>query len=188
MNINKSYSSFLAIGIIVLAVVSRLIPHPYNFAPFGAIALFSGAMIGNRYLAMAAPCIAAWLSGVILNNTVYQSMFTEFTWVDYNIFWQCLSYVLTSWLGMTFLSSKNSALKLGLSAVASSLIFFLISNFGYWASGLFYAKDGMGLIRCYFNALPFYGASLAGDLLYTMAMFGIYYALIGRRMMATTVK
>lgn len=188
MNNNKSYSSFLAIGIIVLAVVSRLIPHPYNFAPFGAIALFSGAMIGNRYVALAVPCIAAWLSGVILNNTVYQSMFTGFTWIDHNIFWQCLSYLLTSWLGMSFLSAKNNAAKLGLSAVAASLIFFIITNFGYWASGLFYAKDGVGLTSCYINALPFYPASLAGDLLYTMAMFGVYYALMGRRILATTVK
>ena len=171
-NINSKITIF---GIIVLAVISRLIPHPYNFAPFGAIALFSGAMIHNRFAAVLWPCVAAWISGVILNNTLYAGMFPDFTWFDYNIFWQCLAYALTTLVGRNMLMRNASAFRLGSAALGSSLIFFIVSNFGYWTTGLFYTKDLAGMIACYTSALPFYPASLAGDLLYTGAMFGIFY-------------
>ena len=171
-NINSKITIF---GIIVLAVISRLIPHPYNFAPFGAIALFSGAMIHNRFAAVLWPCVAAWISGVILNNTLYAGMFPDFTWFDYNIFWQCLAYALTTLVGWNMLKRNASAFRLGSAALGSSVIFFIVSNFGYWTTGLFYTKDLAGMIACYSSALPFYPASLAGDLLYTGAMFGIFY-------------
>ena len=175
MNSFNFNSKITVVSIIVVAVISRLILHPYNFAPFGAIALFSGALIHNRYAAVLWPCIAAWISGVILNNTLYAGMFPDFTWFDYNIFWQCLAYALTTLVGWKMLKSIASAVRLGIAALSSSLIFFVISNFGYWTTGLFYTKDLTGLITCYISALPFYPASLAGDLLYTGAMFGIFY-------------
>lgn len=172
LNLNNKITVF---SIIVLAVISRLIPHPYNFAPFGAIALFSGAMIGHRMTALLLPCLAAWVSGVILNNTLYAAMFPEFTWFDYNIVWQSMAYVLTGLVGIAMLKNNASVIRLGSAAVISSLIFFVVSNFGYWTTGLFYTKDVPGLVACYVSALPFYPASLAGDLLYTGAMFGIYF-------------
>ncbi|HRD08087.1 MAG TPA: hypothetical protein PK037_10990 [Saprospiraceae bacterium] len=187
MNLFKSSNTLFALGIILLAVISRLIPHAYNFAPFGAIALFSGSVLSNRILAVLVPCLAAWFSGIILNNLVYQSIFTEFTWFDYNIFWQSLSYALTAMLGMTMLSTKPRFLKLALAAISASMIFFILTNFGYWTTGLFYTRDLAGLVTCYFNALPFYPASLAGDLIYSVAMFGIYYLVVRRRFQTSAV-
>jgi hypothetical protein len=187
MNLFKSSNTLFALGIILLAVISRLIPHAYNFAPFGAIALFSGSVLSNRILAVLVPCIAAWFSGIILNNLFYQTIFSEFTWFDYNIFWQSLSYALTAILGMTLLSAKPGMLKLGLAAISASMIFFILSNFGYWTTGLFYSRDLAGLITCYISALPFYPASLAGDLIYSVAMFGIYYWVMGRRFQPSAV-
>lgn len=187
MNSLNLNSKIIVLSIIVLAVISRLIPHPYNFAPFGAIALFSGALISHRFTALLLPCLAAWISGVILNNTLYAAMFPEFTWFDYNIFWQCLAYALTSLAGRLILNNPTSVVRLGSAAVISSLIFFVISNFGYWTTGLFYAKDGVGLLTCYINALPFYPATLAGDLLYTGVMFGIYFLVQKRYLAAQSV-
>ncbi|MBK7008064.1 MAG: hypothetical protein IPH36_05295 [Saprospiraceae bacterium] len=187
MNSLNFNSKITVISIIVLAVISRLIPHPYNFAPFGAIALFSGALIHNRYAAVLWPCIAACISGVILNNTLYAGMFPDFTWFDYNIFWQCLAYALTTFVGWLTLKGQASAFRLGSAALSSSFIFFIISNFGYWTSGLFYTKDLTGLMACYTSALPFYPASLAGDLLYTGTMFGIYYLVQKRFLLPQSV-
>lgn len=162
------------LAIIVLAVISRIIPHPYNFAPFGAIALFCGAFISSRWLAVMVPCIASWISGVILNNTVYKSLFPEFTWFDSSIIWQCLAYTTMVLLAGKWLSANRSIPRIGMSAVGSSLLFFIISNFGCWVSGTMYTKDFAGLTATYISALPFYPATLAGDLLYTGVMFGLF--------------
>ena len=70
--------------------------------------------------------------------------------------------------------SKISSGKIVLASLSGSTIFYIISNFGVWAFSPMYAKSIAGLIQCYALALPFYGTSLIGDLLYCSLLFGAY--------------
>src|SRR5687767_71714 len=56
---------FVLTGMIVAAVLSKFLPHPTNFAPVGAIALFGGAHFQNRWLAFAVPFIALVIGDLI---------------------------------------------------------------------------------------------------------------------------
>ena len=63
---------------------------------------------------------------------------------------------------------------IALSSISGSLIFFLVTNFGVWISGAMYPKSLFGLIECYTLALPFFGNSLVGDLVYCTVLFTSY--------------
>ena len=104
---------------ILLAAALRLVPHPPNFTPIGAMALFSGAYLGRRALAFVAPLAAMLLSDAVLG--FYSGM-----WVTY------LAVALVALLGAIALQ-KRTPVRIGLAAVAGSALFFLVSNFGTWA-------------------------------------------------------
>jgi len=143
---------------IVLAAALRLVPHPPNFTPIGAMALFSGAYIGRRALAFVAPLAAMLLSDAILG--FYSGM-----WVTY------LAVALIALLGSVALQ-KRTPVRIGLTAVAGSVLFFAVSNFGVWALGDMYPHNIAGLVACYVAAIPFFQNTLAGDLFYATLLFG----------------
>ena len=143
---------------IVFAAVLRLVPHPPNFTPIGAMALFSGAYLGRRALAFAAPLGAMLLSDAILG--FYSGM-----WVTYLAI---ALIVLVGWVAL----KRVSPLRVGGAAVASSAIFFLVSNFGTWALSGMYPNTAAGLAACYVAAIPFFQNTLAGDLFYATLLFG----------------
>ena len=146
---------------IAVAAALRLVPHPPNFTPIGAMALFSGAYLGRKglMLALAAPLGALLLSDLALG-------FYEGMWIQY------VAVALVAVLGWAALSKSKGALRVGLSAVAGSLIFFLISNLGVWWLSGFYSHDAAGLAACFTAAIPFYQNSLAGDLFFAALLFG----------------
>jgi hypothetical protein len=78
------------------------------------------------------------------------------------------TYVLLGWLAL----SRVSVLKLGVAAVASSVLFFAVSNFGTWLTSGMYSHDIAGLEACYVAAIPFFQNTLAGDLFYVTLLFG----------------
>ena len=149
---------FALLSAILLAAVLRLVPHPPNFTPIGAMALFSGAYLGRRALAFAVPLGAMLLSDSILG-------FYSGFWVTY------LAVGLIVPIGWLALS-RVSPLRVGASAIASSIIFFLVSNFGTWALSGMYSRTGAGLAACYAAAIPFFQNTLAGDLFYATLLFG----------------
>ncbi|MBK8700802.1 MAG: hypothetical protein IPN29_15165 [Saprospiraceae bacterium] len=187
---NKMFNSNtgMALWITSFAIISRLIPHPYNFSPFGAIALFGAAFYGHKWMAIALPCLTAWISGVILNNIIYTNLFKEFTWFDHNIFWQSLAYIATTLIGFILFNSGTSWTRIVAGALSSSILFFVLTNFGYWYSGLFYPMTFTGLITCYLSAVPFVQSTLLGDLVYSLAMFGAYGYIRSSIMVKQTVK
>jgi len=144
---------------IASAAALRLVPHPPNFTPIGAMALFSGAYLGRRWLALAAPLGAMLLSDLALG--FYQGM-----WIQY------LAVALVAALGWTVLSKRKGAVRIGLSALAGSVIFFLLSNFGVWAVSGMYSHDAAGLAACFTAAIPFFQNTVAGDLFYAALLFG----------------
>ena len=157
MTVNNSRILAL-LSAILLAAALRLVPHPPNFTPIGAMALFSGAYLGRRALAFVAPLGAMLLSDALLG-------FYSGFWITYLAIGLV---VLIGWLAL----SRVSPLLVGAAAIASSITFFLVSNFGTWALSGMYPHSGAGLAACYIAAIPFFQNTLAGDLFYATLLFG----------------
>ena len=144
---------------VVAAAALRLVPHPPNFTPIGAMALFSGAYLGRRWLAFAAPLGALVLSDLVL-GFFYRGQATVYA-----------SVALIVMIGIVALQ-RRSAIRVGLAALASSILFFLITNFGMWLFSGFYPRTLAGLEACYIAAIPFFQNTVAGDLFYVTLLFG----------------
>lgn len=156
--------------LIFAAAIFRMLPHPPNMAPIAAMALFGGAHFTNKKLAFAIPLSALFLTDLILG-------FHNTMWAVY------LSFVITVALGMT-LTNKIKVGNIAAASIASSLIFFIITNLAFWMTGLLYPQTLSGLIACYTAAIPFFQNTLIGDLLFTGLIFGAYH-LIDVKVLAT---
>ena len=158
-SMTANHSRLIALlSAIIVAAALRLLPHPPNFTPIGAMALFSGAYIGRRPLAFAAPLGALLLSDLVLG--FYHGMATVY-----------FSVALVVMIGMVALK-RASALRVGSAAVLSSILFFLITNFGMWMFSGFYPRTLGGLEACYVAAIPFFQNTVVGDLFYAALLFG----------------
>lgn len=163
----------LAISLIVLAAFSRLLPHPDNFAPIGAMGLFAASYLERRWMTFAVPFAALFLSDLVLNNVFYREYFTGFTFIT--SWWIYAAFGLTILLG--WMSLRDRAFSPGRVAAisfAGSLAFFIVTNFGHWLDYNMYPKTGAGLLACYTAALPFLKNSIVGDLFYSAILFGVY--------------
>lgn len=147
-----------AVLLIVFAAFSRLIPHPANFAPIAAIALFSGVYLDKKYMFII-PVAAMLLSDIFLG---FHS----------TMIWVYSSFAVIAIIGL-WLKSHKTVGYIAATTVVSSIIFFIVTNFGVWATG-YYGFTLNGLAECYTMAIPFYRNTLAGDIVYVTAMFGIY--------------
>ena len=151
---------------ILVAAAMRLLPHPPNFTPIGAMALFGGAYFGRRALAFAAPLGALLLSDAILG--FHSSM--PFVYASVAL------VVLIGWA----LASRATPLRIAGAAIASSVLFFAVTNFGVWLTGGMYPQTLSGLAACYVAAIPFFQNTMAGDLLFSALLFG-GFALLEQR-------
>lgn len=159
MNHSKwSVRGMAILAAILLAAAMRLLPHPPNFSPVAAIALFSGAYLNKRALAFSAPLGALFLSDIFIG--FHSQMFT--------VYGSMALVVCLGWL----VARRRSVVAIGSAAVAGSVLFYLITNFGVWAFSDMYPKTAAGLIACYVAAIPFFQNSLAGDLFFTTILFG----------------
>jgi vitamin B12 transporter len=154
-----------AVLLVLFGALSRLIPHPSNFAPLGAIALYAGARLPRR-LAWAVPLAAMALSDFFLDVGTGRAAFTLVRAADYAAF---AAIVL---LGRGVAGRMRVAQIAALSAAGSTL-FFLVSNLAEWARDPLYPKTPAGLALCYAAAVPFFWATLAADLLGTAALFSL---------------
>jgi len=153
-----------AVLLIVVAAFSRLLPHPANFTPLGAIALFGGVYLDKRY-AVAIPLVAMLASDYFLG--FYQGMY-----------WVYGSFLLVCAVGLWLRSHKSVLVVLG-GTLASSVIFFVVTNFGVWLPpGTMYAASWSGLVECYVAAIPFFRNSVAGDLIFVALLFGAYEGIL----------
>ncbi len=166
----------LALVMTVLAALVRLAPHPPNFSPIGGVALFGGAKL-RGWQAYVVPLLALAITDPIRSRIEggYPAYSLE-TIVVY------ASFLISVFLGRTFLRNTNSPLRIGTVVFAGSLQFFLITNFFSWL-GLsdIYPQTLGGLTACYVAALPFYGRTLLGDLFFSGVLFAAY-ALVSRRL------
>lgn len=154
----------LAYVFILLAIAVRFLPHPLAFTPVMAALLYFGARGPRRQ--WWAPLVLLAASDVVLTKFVYAY---PLTW-DHFVTWAWYAAIL--WLGAG-LRENTSVLRVGISALAGSVSFFVVSNFAVWASWNMYPKTMSGLMTCYAAALPFFRRGFEGDMLFTAAMFGL---------------
>lgn len=160
------------IVLIVAAAAMRLLPHPANIAPIGALALFSGAYLHSRF-AYAVPLAALFLGDLQLGLYHGGTMAAVY-----------LGFLASALVGRGLLHERGGAGEPGsghrrdrggrvVAAVgAGAFVFWLISNFGVWL--FFRPLTATGFAQCYMDALPFLGRSLLGDALYATLLFGGY--------------
>ena len=158
---------------ILLAGIYRILPHPGNFSPIGAMALFGGAYYASRLNSFIVPLITLWLSDIILNNVIYSQYFKEFTLFYDGFYWVYGSFILVACIGR-LLQNNVTFISVPMAAIASALLFFIVSNFGVWISGTMYPHNFIGLVACYTAGIPFFSTSLVGDLLFSGILFGSF--------------
>jgi hypothetical protein len=153
---------FLVSGIIILAVLLRLIPHWPNFTPLAAMALFAGTYMKRKELAFALPFAALLISDIFIG--FHQTMFAVYA-----------GFAIIVAVG--FLLRRNVKVHtVVMASLGASVLFYLITNFAVWASGTVgYPMNGAGLIQSYVAAIPFFRNALLGDLFYNTVFFGSFY-------------
>ena len=140
----------IALWLILLAVATRLLPHPPNFAPITGIALFAAARFQRKYLAVLIPFLSLFLTDLLLG-------LSAITWFVY------AGFGLILLLGFQTKKTRITTVLL------SSVLFFVVSNLGVWV--LHYPLTLGGLTACYTLAIPFFTNTMLGDLVYTGVLF-----------------
>ena len=161
----------LLIGMILLAALSRLLPHPPNFSPVEAVALFGGAYFSRRALAIVVPLLAMFISDLalgLLNGGLYAEYFLS---AGFLLVYACIA--LSTVLGFA-LRGRVTAFRVAGYAVAGSVLFFLVTNLGTWLGSTMYPQDGAGLAAAYVAGIPFFQNTIAGTLVYSGLMFGSF--------------
>jgi hypothetical protein len=157
-NKDTMFRSVVIFAMVVLAAALRLAPHPWNFTPVGAIALFSGAMVRDRRLAFLFPVLVMFATDAVIG-------FNKLSPLVY------ASFLLSVLIGR-FLTQKRSVVRIGGATLLGALQFFLITNFGVWAFLNSYPRTGAGLVACYVAGVPFFWNTLASDATYATLLFG----------------
>jgi hypothetical protein len=164
---NNNMMLLLAVCLILLAAITRFIPHPSNFTAVGAMALFSGAIFKDRKFLYLMPVVVMFLTDIILG--FHFSMVPVYS---------CFAF--TVWMGIK-ISKNQNIFTIGGASIISSVVFFLVTNLPLWYldQGL-YPNTLKGTFQSYTMALPFFQNQLLGDIFYNTLLFGIFH-LVARR-------
>ncbi len=148
--------NLLIISFILLGIITRIIPHPPNFTALGAIAIFGGAFLKDKKLAIIIPMCIMFMSDLMLGHSLVPSVY--------------ISFVIMVFLG-SYLKEKQTGLRIINIAFLGSLVFFLITNFNVFLFSSLYPKNIIGLIECYTLAIPFFTNTLLSNITYSLIMF-----------------
>jgi hypothetical protein len=165
------YRTLLALVMILIAAALRIAPHPWNFTPIGAMAIFSGAILRDRRLAFAFPLLALFLGDLI--GGLYQ----------WNVMLIVYASFLLSVLIGRMLQDRRTVFGIGAATLLGSIQFFLVTNFAVWQFLNSYPHTRAGLVACYVTGIPLFWNTLAGDASYAILLFG-GYALAERFLLA----
>ncbi|MES3036300.1 MAG: DUF6580 family putative transport protein [Bdellovibrionota bacterium] len=177
----KTTSIVLGLGLVALAIISRLVPHPWNFTAIGATGLFAGYFAGSgisrfeKLGFLALPFVGLFLSDWILG--FHSIMVYTYFGLAFSVILGRLSGTNSDWpkwlewTGQSFISST---------------LFYMVTNFGVWFTGGLYPRSFDGLMQSFVAGIPFYGYQVAGDLFYLSAIIlvCIYFRVPQRRMIA----
>ena len=164
---NKSYRFWLLCALVLLAAASRWLPHPPNFTPLMAMALFSGALFRNWRWALAVPLFGMLISDFGLG--FHDQMLPVYLSLG-------IAVGVGRWVGNKGEGLSPLAKRLPFGILSSSLVFFSLSNLFVWGFSGLYPVNGAGLIECYVMAIPFFHAELLGNLVFSGALFGAWAA------------
>ncbi len=172
---NQKQSRPFAIGITILSALARLVPHAPNVTPLGGSCLFAGSRIAGfwAYLLPLAVMLAT------------DPFVGGYTW-ESPVIYAC--FLINVFIGRSMLRNVTPV-RVGVAAFLCSLQFFVLTNLALWISAVathnpIYSADVAGLLTCYTLALPFWGRTLVGDLLFSGAIFGLYELLARRSVTA----
>jgi len=154
------YRTLLALALILLAAALRVAPHPWNFTPVGAMALFSGAFVRPRPLAFLFPLLALLAGDLFVGFYNLKVMLLVYA-----------SFLLSVCIGR-FLQNRRTVPWIGAATLLGSIQFFFITNFAVWQFLGSYPHTASGLFSCYLAGIPFFWNTLAGDALYATLLFG----------------
>lgn len=176
----------MLIVLIFAAATARLVPHLHNLAPMTAVTLFAAAYLPSRRWSVLLPLIAMFLSDVVLYATKDVAYRDE---ALSNMIFVYPAFGVVAALGQWLRGRVTVGRAIG-TALACSVVFFLITNFGAWITlsrmnPPMYEQTFAGLMNCYIAGIPFFRGTFAGDLLYTAALFGAA-ALLERRVPQTS--
>ena len=157
----KILEFLVALFLVFLGAILRLLPHPPNFAPISAMALFGGANFSG-WLALIFPILAMLISDYFIGFYQFSLMASVY-----------FSFLISVFLGIG-LKKHKKWYTIFAASLLSSILFFILTNFAVWAFTNWYQKSFSGLIECYTMAIPFFKNTLLGDLFYVTLFFGIY--------------
>jgi hypothetical protein len=150
--------------LVALCVVLRIVPHPSNFAPVGATAVFAGRTL-RPWMAFVLVAAAMFVGDVILARLHGYPVATRVTPFVYG------GFFVQALLGRLLRAKKGGAVG---AALGGSVAFFVLSNFGVWAADAMYPHTTAGLAACYLAAIPFLGGTLLSDIVWTLALQAAY--------------
>ena len=148
---------------IIAGALIRLLPHPMNFTPLAAMALFGGTYLKDKKMAFLLPVSALFLSDMILeiiNGTGFHS----------TMLFVYGSMALVTMLGF-FLRGREQRATIMVASLSGSILFFFLTNFGVWLTQNIYPMTMEGLSACYVAAIPFFKGTVMGDLFYNLVFF-----------------
>lgn len=181
MNNRPATLSFAVLSAMILSVaLTRLLPHPPNFSPVEAMALFGGAHFARKGLAVLVPLVALFVSDLALGLMLGGEYFQYFVSAGFLLVYASIAGLAV--MGFR-LRGRISAARVAGFGAAGSLLFFAVTNFGVWLGSPFYPQTAAGLAAAYTAGLPFLGNSLLGTLFYSALLFG-GYALLETRVPA----
>jgi len=151
--IKKYLHYILPICVILVLSFSRIIPHPSNFTPILAAGIFSGFYFKNFILSFFIVIFSMFLGDIYLG--FHSTMFFTYT-----------SLSLAVLIG--FFIKKLSFKEVAFGGLASSVCFFIITNFGFWILSPMYEKSFAGLMQSYIMGIPFFHNTLISTFLYLL--------------------
>jgi hypothetical protein len=155
---NLLYRTLLALVLIVLAAALRIAPHPWNFTPVGAMALFSGAVLRDRRLAFFFPLLALFAGDLFVG-------FHKLIPIVY------VSFLVNVAIGL-WLRDRRTIGRISLATLLGAIQFFIITNFAVWQFLGGYPRTAAGLVTCYIAGIPLFWNTLGGDAVYATLLFG----------------
>lgn len=146
--------------LVLLVAFSRLAPHPLGFTPIGALGLFSGTYMNNRW-SWVVPLIALLIGDAITG--FYNSLIMISVYIG---------FAASACVGKILLSKTRTFTRMGSAIFVSALIFFILSNTSSW--WVYYPHTADGLLLCYLNGIPYFGRAILADLFYCTILFGAF--------------
>ncbi len=132
------YRTLLALALIALAAALRMAPHPWNFTPVGAMALFSGAVLKDRRLAFIFPLVALFAGDVFIG-------FHKLLPIVY------ASFLVNVAIGL-WLRDRRTVARITLATLLGAIQFFIVTNFAVWQFLSGFPHTASGLAACAFRS------------------------------------